>query len=47
VDVPLPDDFTFEYCPPCRTRNMTPELETRLLDIERAAQAPGKPEEKR
>lgn len=36
VSAPLPDDFTFEYCPPCRTRNMTPELEKRFLAVERA-----------
>lgn len=47
VIVPLPDDFTFEYCPPCRKRNMTPELEARFLEVERAALAPGKPGEKR
>ncbi len=37
VYVPLPDDFTFEYCAKCSQRNMTPELEARFLEVERAA----------
>lgn len=36
VSAPLPDDFTFEYCPKCHIRNMTPELKERLLAIEAA-----------
>lgn len=36
VYAPLPDDFTFEYCPPCKRRNMTPELEARFLAVEKA-----------
>lgn len=37
VSVPLPEDFTFEYCPKCDVRNMTPELEARFLAIEASA----------
>ena len=38
VYAPLPDDFTFEYCPPCRRRHMAPELEQRFLAVEAAHQ---------
>ena len=39
VQVPLPDDFTFEYCAACEKRNLTPELEARFLEVERVALA--------
>jgi hypothetical protein len=35
IRAPLPDDFEFEYCPPCEQRNMTDELEARFLAVER------------
>ena len=49
VFAPLPDNFTFEYCPPCKRRNMTPELEQRFLAVEAVyrAAAPKKVEESR
>lgn len=36
VSAPLPDHFVFEYCARCAKRNMTPELEQRLLAVEAA-----------
>ena len=39
VYAPLPDDFAYEYCPSCRHRNMTPELEQRFLGAEAAYRA--------
>jgi len=39
IEVPLPDDFAYEYCEKCGTRNMTPELERRFLKIEAKAKA--------
>ena len=34
IFAPLPDDFEFEYCVPCKTRNMTPELQARFYAVE-------------
>ena len=39
VMVPLPDNFTFEYCKKCNVRHMTPELKRRLLAVESAGLA--------
>jgi len=37
IFLPLPDDFEFEYCPRCKTRNLTPELEGRFARLEETA----------
>lgn len=35
VFAPIPDDFEFQYCAPCKKRNLTPELKGQLLGFER------------
>ena len=46
ISAPLPDHFVYEYCARCGRRNMTPELEKRLLAIESAYLAASKSEAK-